>query len=175
VSRLVLAGALFKARQSGSEDSQESGPSRFWFPCQRASHGDDGCGFDCGGCDHFSVGCGFGCSKKEAVVVPREVLFVGHFVNLLFHHVPPTVNQSFRDAGNSFGCVFYVGCELERDGAEGAGWDEFDFDYAGLFLFHVCYHLHFGEGHARFWVLDLANFLADLVFKLGQTVFHTNV
>ena len=78
------------------------------------------------------------------------------------------INKGFRDARHPFCGVFYVVGQLEGDGAEGASWDEFDFDDSRFFLFHVGYHLHFGEGHAGFWVLDIAYFYADSVFQFGQ-------
>ena len=105
----------------------------------------------------------------------QSQLLVGHFVDLLLHHVPAAVDQSFRDAWYLFGGVLYVGGEFERDGAEGAGWDEFDVDDAWRFFFDVGDHLHFGEAHACFWVLDFADFFADFVFHFCQTLFHTLV
>jgi hypothetical protein len=106
--------------------------------------------------------------KKESVC---ERLFVGHFVNLLLHHMPAAVNKSVLDAWNLLCGGFYVAGKLKRNGAERAGWDKLDFDNACFFLFHGGYHLHLGETLTRFGVLYFAYFLANFVFKISQKAF----
>lgn len=98
-------------------------------------------------------------------------LLVGHFVDLLFHHVSATINKGFRDARHFLRGVLNIVGQLEGDWTEWTGWDEFYLYNAWFFFLHVCYHLHFGETHARLRVEDFANFFADFVFEFSQTFF----
>ncbi len=78
--------------------------------------------------------------------------------------MPAAVDHGFSDAWNFLRGILDVGRQFERDGAERAGWDEFDFDDAWRFFLDFGYHLHLGEAHTSFWVLDFANFLANFIF-----------
>jgi len=112
--------------------------------------------------------CGCAWLKSRGNLAKKRRLLVCHFVDLLFHHVPATVNQSFLDAWDFRRSVFYVGSQFKSDWTEGTCRDEFYFDCAWFFFFHVCDHLHFSKTHACLWVKDFTYFFADFIFQFCQ-------